>query len=135
MPTPSLDRVSVQKAVIELLENAIQAEPATGIAVDAQLEPGGESLWVRVSDDGCGMDAYTLDHALDPFFSAKQAGRQVGMGLPRAQQWIAGHGGSLELHSTEGEGTSATFTIPLQSPPEPADTDHSETNEAAVETH
>jgi len=133
LPAMWLDRRQIQRAVLELLENAIQAEPRTAITVEAQLVPGEQTAWVRISDDGCGMDPYTLDHALDPFFSAKPAGRQVGMGLPRAQQWIAGHGGSLELQSTEGEGTTATFTIPLQSPPHPADTAQSELSEVSVQ--
>jgi len=122
LPRMAIDASQLQPAVLELLHNAVQAEP-TAVNVLARLEPGGERVVVQISDDGRGMDEHTLQHALDPFFSAKEAGRRMGMGLPRAQQWIAGHGGSLELHSTEGEGTVATFTLPrLQSASAPADT-------------
>jgi putative nucleotidyltransferase with HDIG domain len=122
LPAMAIDTGQVQKAAVELLDNAVQAEPATRVTVHAQFEPVEQAVWVQISDDGEGMDDYTLDHALDPFFSAKEAGRRMGMGLPRAQQWIAGHGGSLEMHSVEGEGTTATFTLPLQSPASPTDT-------------
>jgi signal transduction histidine kinase len=121
LPTVWIDPAQVQKATGELIANAMQAGPRRAVTVEAQLEPGGEAVWVRVADDGQGMDSYTLEHALDPFFSAKEAGRRMGMGLPRAQQWIVGHGGSLELHATAGEGTTASFRLPLQSPTAPAD--------------
>ena len=101
----------------ELLDNAAQATPVSSILVTAQVEPGGESVVVQVADDGKGMDPYTLEHAPDPFFSAKAAGRHVGMGLPRARQWLSGHGGRLELRSRPDEGTTVTFFLPLDSPP------------------
>jgi signal transduction histidine kinase/HD-like signal output (HDOD) protein len=122
LPELSVDPGQVQKAVIEVLTNAMQARPVQRISVHARLEPGGDNVLVQVSDDGEGMDDYTLDHALDPFFSSKQAGRGMGMGLPRAQQWVVAHGGALALRSTDGEGTVATITLPLQPGQSPADT-------------
>jgi two-component system sensor histidine kinase RegB len=59
------------------------------------------------------MDAHTLSHATDPFFSAKAAGRQVGMGLSRVAQLAEAHGGRIDLRSTPGRGTTATLTLPL----------------------
>ena len=78
-------------------------------------------LRILVTDDGDGMDRHTLRHALDPFFSNKPAGRQVGMGLPRAQQLAAAHGGSVGLRSEAGTGTVATLLIPLDWPQKLAD--------------
>jgi len=124
LPALRVDAEQVQKAALELLTNAIQARPVEHITIQAQLEPEGANALVRVSDDGAGMDDHTLEHALDPFFSQKEAGRRMGMGLPRAQQWIAGHGGSLDLRSTVGEGTVATFTLPLQPGSQAVDTDN-----------
>ena len=69
---------------------------------------------IQVVDDGDGMDEHTLSHAFDPFFSAKPAGRQVGMGLPRARQLVLTHGGRLDLHSKPDSGTVATITLPLR---------------------
>jgi signal transduction histidine kinase/HD-like signal output (HDOD) protein len=117
MPTIQADPEQIRGVLRELLSNAIQSDPASSVQVIAQVEPGGESIVVQVSDDGEGMDPYTLEHAPDPFFSAKTAGRRVGMGLPRARQWLSGHGGRLELRSQRGEGTVATFFMPLDSPP------------------
>ena len=117
LPTIMADPEQVRGVLRELLHNAVQSDPASSVQVTAQVEPGGESVVVQVNDDGEGMDPYTLEHAPDPFFSAKTAGRRVGMGLPRARQWLSGHGGRLELRSRRGEGTVATFFLPLDSPP------------------
>ncbi len=117
LPTVQIDPEQVRGVMKELLDNAAQATPVSSILVTAQVEPGGESVVVQVADDGKGMDPYTLEHAPDPFFSAKAAGRRVGMGLPRARQWLSGHGGRLELRSRPDEGTTVTFFLPLDSPP------------------
>ncbi len=117
LPTLQADPEQIRGVLRELLDNAVQSKPASSVQVTAQVEPGGGAVVVQVSDDGEGMDPYTLEHAPDPFFSAKAAGRRVGMGLPRARQWLSGHGGRLELRSRRGEGTTATFFLPLDSPP------------------
>ena len=98
------------------------SRPAAGLHVEVRRDPDGSAARVSVIDDGQGMDEHTLSHALDPFFSAKPAGRRVGMGLPRAQQILIAHHGTLELRSTAGEGTVASFTLPLDCPSDPADT-------------
>ena len=129
-----VDAVQLSRAVTELLFNAVQAQPRSAVSVKARLEPMADALQldhasaveeasgypavlrIIVTDDGQGMDAHTLRHALNPFFSSKPAGRQVGMGLPRAEQFAAAHGGSIRLRSEENAGTVATLLIPLDWP-------------------
>ena len=125
-PKVSVDPQQVDRAVTELLMNAVQAEPRRGVVVKARLEnhdlPGDAEvgddtatgvLVIQVIDDGEGMDSHTLAHAADPFFSAKSAGRQVGMGLSRVAQLAEAHGGRIDLRSTPGRGTTATLTLRL----------------------
>ena len=114
LPVMRLDAEQIRQAITELLLNGIQASPRTAVEVVAQREPGDAAVIIQVIDDGEGMDKRTLDHAMDPFFSHKAAGRRVGMGLPRAQQLIRGHGGSLELRSEPGRGTTATIMLPVE---------------------
>src|SRR5690606_39505417 len=71
----------------------------------------GEMLVITVKDTGPGMDERTLQHALDPFFSRKAAGRQTGLGLPTAKRLVEAHGGTLELRSSPGQGTVATVRL------------------------
>ena len=90
----------------------MQANPKSTVRVVADVGSS-EHVTVQVIDDGDGMDEKTLSHAKDPFFSAKTAGRRVGMGLPRAEQIISGHGGKLELSSMPDKGTTVTITLPI----------------------
>lgn len=117
LPTAYLDADQVSRAVTELLINAIQAGPKSSITVNVFHRPfddtGMHAAVIDVVDDGEGMDGYTLQHAMDPFFSSKAAGRQVGMGLTRAQQHALAHGGRLELSSTPGKGTRARLVLPM----------------------
>ncbi|MEM7682402.1 MAG: HDOD domain-containing protein [Planctomycetota bacterium] len=112
-----LDADQVQRALTELLLNAVQANPKTMVSVAISTKPYGSrsapAICIEVRDDGDGMDAHTLSHAADPFFSAKPAGRQVGLGLSRAQQLAEAHGGEIELRSEPGEGSTATLWLPI----------------------
>ena len=118
LPKVSVDPELIGRAVGELLVNALQAKPKSSVRVVAQHQPATNTISVQVVDDGEGMDAHVLAHCMDPFFSAKAAGRQVGMGLPRAQQWAAAHGGAIDIRSTPGKGSIATLHLPLDSRPE-----------------
>jgi len=113
-PAVWLDADHIEQALVEVLSNAVQAGPKTGIQVTVSVDGGGDAARIEVFDDGPGMDEHTLEHALDPFFSAKSAGRRVGMGLPKAQQFIAAHHGELLLESQPGKGTTAVIHLPIE---------------------
>ncbi len=108
-----LDPDQIAQVVTDLLLNAVQSLPKTAVHVTAHIDQAMASLVIKVTDDGKGMDAHTLAHAMDPFFSAKAAGRQVGMGLTRAQIYVKAHQGKLELRAAPNAGTVATISIPL----------------------
>jgi len=67
---------------------------------------------LQVSDFGCGMDREIVQKATQPFFSAKPAGRKRGMGLAYAQRLIQLNGGSLNITSKPGVGTTVTIYLP-----------------------
>jgi hypothetical protein len=66
---------------------------------------------IHVRDDGPGLKPEERRHVFDPFYSARQAGRGLGLGLSKAWRIITGHGGRIEVESELGRGT--TFTIVL----------------------
>jgi len=113
MPPIYLDPDQMGQTVTELLLNAIQSFPKTAVHISAGCDSTNGQLVIKVTDDGKGMDMYTLTHAMDPFFSSKAAGRQIGIGLARAQIYVTAHQGTLVLESSPNSGTIATISIPL----------------------
>jgi len=106
-----IDADHLRRALIELLRNAMEAQPATEVSIHAQIDPLDDRLILRVSDDGVGMSEHTLVHAFDPFFSAKPAGRQPGLGLAHARRLIEASGGSLMLERGRDRGAVATIRL------------------------
>lgn len=113
LPIVHCDPAMVARALTELLLNALQANPKREVHLSAHTDLASASVVLTVVDDGDGMDGRTMTYAFDPFFSSKPAGRQVGMGLSRAQQLINAHGGRVELDSRINQGTTATIVLPI----------------------
>jgi CheY-like chemotaxis protein len=66
-----------------------------------------------ISDNGAGMDAATLERAVEPFFTTKGVGKGTGLGLPMVQGLAAQSGGQFILTSAQGVGTTAALWLPV----------------------
>ena len=102
------------RAIGHVLDNAIAASPQGG-RILVEMSRGSEGLGLVISDGGRGMDSATLARAIEGLKTGpdgKTADRRQGIGLPLARQLIAAHGGTLELVSEPGQGTTATITLP-----------------------
>ncbi|MEZ4225546.1 MAG: ATP-binding protein [Polyangiaceae bacterium] len=100
---------AVVTALRALLQNAVDASDADSeVEMSAQVRKG--SLEFDVRDRGRGMDADTLDRAVEPFFTTKADGR--GLGLFLAVSVAEQLGGAAELQSAPSEGTSVHWVIP-----------------------
>lgn len=104
--------------IIEIGQNAIESG-AAAICVDVAEQDGW--IEVNVADNGPGMDAETLRRASDPFAcgAAKHPHRRVGLGLPGLRQAVEQAGGSLDLRSEPGRGTSVWFRFNAGHPDTP----------------
>jgi two-component system NtrC family sensor kinase len=80
---------------------------ATGIS----LENG--TFFIRISDTGCGIPEENVQRIFDPFFTTKE-NKGTGLGLSVSYGIIEGHGGSIEVESTVGKGTTFTIVLPLE---------------------
>lgn len=112
LPVAQLDPQLLQQALIELICNAAESGSDEIIEVRVQIDQLDDRLLIMVKDHGRGMSQKTVEHAFDPFYSDKPAGRQTGLGLCRARRLIELMGGTVSLSSKEGQGTRALVTLP-----------------------
>jgi signal transduction histidine kinase len=68
---------------------------------------------IHIRDDGPGIKPEERHHLFDPYYSARQAGRGLGLGLSKAWRIIANHGGRIEVESEPGHGATFTVILPV----------------------
>ena len=115
------DRGQLELAILNLVINARDAMPDGGelrLSV-ARAEPrhiaglaAADYVAITVSDTGSGMDAATIAHAIDPFFTTKPIGKGTGLGLSMVDGFASQSGGAFVLESEPGRGTSARIVLP-----------------------
>jgi two-component system sensor histidine kinase RegB len=96
-----------------VLQNALDASPPDG-EVQLQIEFDKDLVRVVIRDDGKGMNPEQLTRAGDPFFTTKEPGKGMGLGLFLARSVVERLGGQLKLESPAGRGVTATLEIPRQ---------------------
>ena len=103
---------AVAQALRALINNALDASPPSApIALAARCSA--EECALTLTDRGCGMTAADLARAGEPFFTTKDPGRGMGLGLFLARTVVQRLGGRLDLASSAGCGTRATLALPL----------------------
>lgn len=107
-----VDREMLTRAVLEVVANALEASDGRNVQVQVHTDPLDGRLLIVVTDQGTGMSDTALQHAFDPFFSEKPAGRQTGLGLTRARRLVELHDGEITLSSAPGRGAVAMISLP-----------------------
>jgi signal transduction histidine kinase len=102
-------------ALRNLLSNAVKYSPARS-PVGIELSHSNAEVAIRVSDQGIGIPEAEQKYIFDTFFRAANAHdiSGTGLGLAITRQAVELHGGSIELKSCVGEGTTFTVRLPLQ---------------------
>ena len=80
-----------------------------------QLDEEKEGVQITISDNGIGMAAETKEKVFQPFFTTKPTGQGTGLGMSLAYDIVQAHGGSINLESKEGEGTTFIINLPKDS--------------------
>ncbi len=109
------DSAQIASAIANVICNSLEsyADEIGPITITADAE-GDTLVRLQISDEGCGMDTETLRKAIQPFFSARPAGRKRGMGLAHAARLIQLNNGTLDITSRPGSGTTVTITLPCK---------------------
>jgi signal transduction histidine kinase len=107
----SADPTQLMVALRALCQNAVEALGSQGhIWIELRRSAGGARI--RVRDDGPGISPQARTHIFDPFYSARQAGRGLGLGLSKCWRIVTNHGGRMEVESRPGEGAAFTIILP-----------------------
>jgi len=116
LPPVRIDIQKIKQVLLNLLLNALQSIPEGGrieIATRAHaVGEGKQGVQLRVCDNGIGIPEENLDRLFDPFFTTREPGEGVGLGLTICHQVMKEHGGDVEILSREGEGTEVILTFP-----------------------
>jgi hypothetical protein len=109
------------------INNAHQAMRETGpprrLTIRTGHDPGRLRVYIEVADTGPGIPPEIQSHIFEPFFTTKPAEEGTGLGLPLCQTIVDGHGGSIEVRSELGRGTTFRIELPVRTAPPPADTE------------
>jgi CheY-like chemotaxis protein len=98
---------------MNLVANARDAMPKGGELAIATRTEGLDQVVLTVRDTGSGMDASVQAHIFDPFFTTKEVGKGTGLGLPIVLDIVRRIGGSIDVESDPGEGTTFTIRLPV----------------------
>lgn len=119
-PVPAMaGGVRIEQVVANLLLNALDAvEAVAAPEVSVTLAREGNAARITVCDNGSGIAAEDLPRVEDPFFSTKQTGEGLGLGLAICKAILADFRGTLDIRSIPQEGTRVSVTLPLADPDE-----------------
>jgi len=111
-----VDSAQIVSAIANIISNAIESycEQPGPIKITADADTTADMVLLSITDSGCGMDTAILQKAIQPFFSARPAGRKRGMGLAYAARLIQLNNGSLNIESEPGTGTTVNIHLPRQ---------------------
>jgi nitrogen fixation/metabolism regulation signal transduction histidine kinase len=118
-PQVVVDRRVLARAVINLVENALEAlRPAGGVLrAEVAAGDGGDEVVVAISDTGPGIGDEARRHLFEPYFSTKTSGTGLGLGIVRRA--AEAHGGRVEVKSQPGAGTTFRIHLPVPSAARP----------------
>ncbi len=103
----------LNQVFMNLIANARDAVNGRGSVTVRTRALGADRIAVEIEDDGCGLDPSTLERIFDPFFTTKPVGKGTGLGLAISYGIVARHGGSIQVKSQPGRGSTFRVELPV----------------------
>lgn len=118
LPSISGDVASLQRVLINLLDNAVDATKAGGLVTvttraSASFENEDTGAMIEITDSGAGISPELLPNIFDLFVTTKASGKGTGLGLAICQEIVKAHRGAIEIASRVGEGTCVRIYLPM----------------------
>ncbi len=108
------DPSGLRQVCMNLLVNAHQSIKGKGQVTVTTTYTGDSMVAIRIGDTGCGIAQESIDRIWDPFFTTKEVGKGVGLGLALTYDIIKRHGGEIQVESSLGEGSQFTVLLPAR---------------------
>lgn len=112
--TVAANPVHLEQVLINLIANAADAmEAATIRVLSIGVSVEGSTATIAITDTGAGMDSTEIGSLFDPFYTTKEAGKGLGLGLSISYGLVRDSGGNIAVASRPGRGSTFTVTLPL----------------------
>jgi len=106
------DYAQIQQCLMNLIFNAIESMDAGGRLTLSGGRDGSETIWLTVADTGHGIDPEERARIFEPFYTTKEEGKGVGLGLSMVYGIIREHQGTIDVESELGQGSQFRLTLP-----------------------
>jgi signal transduction histidine kinase len=114
VPDVRADPMQLEQALVEIVSNALDALPHGGsltISIRADRSQGDHTaVVVEIADTGVGIPERVLESVFEPFFTTRSEG--TGLGLAIAKRYVEQNGGTIEIESVPGAGTTVRIRLP-----------------------
>jgi signal transduction histidine kinase len=117
MPLIIADPVQINQVIVNIVVNAMQAMPDGG-SLNIQTRFSDNTIILIINDTGQGMNDDVLHEIFHPFYTTKEAGKGLGLGLSVVDGIIKSHNGEIEVKSEPGKGTEFIIKLPIITSPE-----------------
>ncbi|MGD0584854.1 MAG: ATP-binding protein [Oryzomonas sp.] len=113
LPLVTGDPSGLRQVFMNLVMNAHQAIKGSGLVEITTRLTDADTVSVLIRDSGCGIPKAAIDQIWDPFFTTKEIGEGLGLGLAVTYNIVKRHGGEISVESKVGKGTTFTVRIPV----------------------
>jgi signal transduction histidine kinase len=113
LPPLNVDPELMRNCLCNFISNGAQAMPDGGsMTLGARVDAEAGMVLLTFSDHGIGIDPQDMEKVFQPYFTTKEAG--IGLGLAITERIVKEHGGSLQVASAQGKGTTFTVALPVK---------------------
>ncbi|MGE5236509.1 MAG: ATP-binding protein [Acidobacteriota bacterium] len=112
-PVVLADHFQMEQVLLNLVLNSIQAMPSGG-TLTLRTRTLAEKVVAEVTDSGAGIPVAIRDRIFDPFFTTRDVGEGTGLGLSVSYNIVAAHGGSIDVETEVGKGSTFRVTLPVR---------------------